>query len=245
MATPASNWPTLLHVTHAKSGSQWLRAILDNCAPHQVVHPVHGMGQFLENPVRSGMIYPALFVTKDEFDGVVLPPNARRFVVIRDLRDTLVSWYFSLKVSHTVDHSTLTEMRNTLNALTFEKGLIWLIEDPYFSKIATIQSSWCQSGELLVRYEDLLERDEEILERILLRECGIPVERARLREIIHANRFDQLTGRTRGTEDVSSHQRKGIAGDWCNHFTHRVKDSFKERFGTVLIETGYESTDSW
>ena len=98
------NWPTVLHVTHQKAGSQWLAKILYDCAPERVLFATYGMVQFLQEPVRSGMIYPTLYVTKEELDAVILPPNTRHFVVIRDLRDALVSWYFSLKVSHVVNH---------------------------------------------------------------------------------------------------------------------------------------------
>jgi Sulfotransferase domain len=241
----APNWPTVLHVTHRKAGSQWLRRILYDCAPERVVFAEYEMAQFLSKPVLSGMIYPTLYLAKEEFDTVLLPAGARHFVVIRDLRDTLVSWYFSLKVSHAADHPLVAELRSTVNALTLEEGLIWFIEGTYFNETAAMQRSWHRSGERLIRYEDLLERDEEILERILLQECGVPIERARLRAAIHANRFECLTGRARGTEDVSSHERKGIVGDWRNYFTDRVKALFKERFGALLLDTGYESTPDW
>ena len=97
----------------------------------------------------------------------------------------------------------------------------------------------------MVRYEDLLERDEEVLTRLLLDECGLPIERAHLQAAIHACRFERLTGRARGDEDISSHERKGIAGDWRNYFADRVKSVFKERFGPLLLATGYESDADW
>src|SRR5262245_3827755 len=241
----APDWPTLLHVTHRKAGSQWLRRILYDCAPERVVFTAYEMAQFLSKPVLRGMIYPTLYVTKEEFGSVPLPAGARHFVVIRDLRDTLVSWYFSLKFSHVDDHPIVAELRSAIDGLTLEESLIWFIEGPYFSETAAMQRSWHRSGERLVRYEDLLERDEEILERILLDECGMPIGRARLKAAIHANRFERLTGRPRGTEDISSHERKGIVGDWRNYFTDRVKALFKERCGTLLLETGYENTPDW
>jgi len=54
-----------------------------------------------------------------------------------------------------------------------------------------------------------------------------------------------LTGRRPGQEDIHAHQRKGIAGDWRNHFTTRVKEVFKQRYGHVLIATGYEPDLNW
>jgi len=243
-STPA-NWPTVLHVTHAKAGSQWIHKILHHCAPDRIVAPQYDVVQFLHSPIRSGAIYPTLYLARKDFDQVILPSNSRRFVVIRDLRDTLVSWYFSMKTSHVVDHPVTSEYRAALRARSLEDGLVWSTGTAAFELCADVQRSWHDSGERLIRYEDLLGRDEEVLTRVLLDECGMPIERARLRAAIHACRFERLTGRARGEEDITSHQRKGIAGDWRNYFTDRVKDIFKERFGQVLLATGYESDLGW
>ena len=91
-----------------------------------------------------------------------------------------------------------------------------------------IQQSWLEAGERLIRYEDLLKHDVEILEPVLLGECGLPVPAERFRSIVQENRFEKLThGRPAGREDVSAHERKGIAGDWRNHFTQRMKRTLK------------------
>ena len=68
--------------------------------------------------------------------------------------------------------------------------------------------------------------------------AGFPIERARVQAAIRACRFERLTGRARGKEDISSHERKGIVGDWRNYFTDRVKGVFKERFGPLLLCDG-------
>ena len=55
-------------------------------------------------------------------------------------------------------------------------------------------------------------------------------------------RFEKKTGgRKAGETNVKSHYRKGVAGDWINHFTEEHVAAFNERFGDVLIRTGYES----
>jgi lipopolysaccharide transport system ATP-binding protein len=81
---------------------------------------------------------------------------------------------------------------------------------------------------------------------LLQDECRLPVSRARFREIVLANRFGRLTGgRSWGNEDVSAHERKGIAGDWRNYFTGPVKQAFKARYGGLLVATGYERDLNW
>src|SRR5262249_48297045 len=153
--------------------------------------------------------------------------------------------YFSMKVSHAPDHPAVLECRAALRARSVEDGLLWCMRSKGFEDSAAIQRSWGVSGERLIRYEDLLEKDEEVLVRLLQWECGLPIEEERLRSIIRANRFESLTGRPRGQEDVTSHERKGVAGDWRNYFTDRVKRAFKARFGDLLVATGYKKGLDW
>jgi hypothetical protein len=238
-------WPTLIHVTHWKAGSQWIHRILRGCAPDRVVDPEEDNAQFLKRPIRSAMIYPTVYLTKEEFDKIALPPFSRRFVVIRDLRDTLVSLYFSVKISHPDSGPEFGRIRSELRALGHERGLLWLLDTPEFHHLADIQQSWQQAGEPLIRFEELVERDEDLLENLLLHQCRLPVDRHMLREVVRASRFEALTGRRRGEEEIRSHYRSGLAGDWHNHFTERVTAAFKDRFGALLLATGYEQDLDW
>lgn len=73
---------------------------------------------------------------------------------------------------------------------------------------------------------------------------SLPAER--LLGIVHDNRFETKTGgRREGEEQVTSHYRKGVAGDWANHFTQAHVDAFKERYGDLLLLLGYESSLDW
>lgn len=237
----AEDAPTIFHITHWKAGSQWIHKILVDCVPERIIPPQLREAQFLDGPLQPQKVYPTVYVTKQQFDSVRLPSNWRRFVIIRDLRDTLVSAYFSLKVSHAILDYRIARWRSVLQSLSMEDGLIYLI-DEYLPRCASIQVSWLQAGERLLRYEDLLENDLDILEQVLLDECELPVSRERFREVVRANRFEQLTkGRLRGQEDRIVHERKGIAGDWRNYFSDRVTRAFNERFGGLLVATGYDN----
>ena len=86
------------------------------------------MTQFLRTPIQPGKVYPTLYVTKEEFDSVAMPANCRRFVVIRDLRDTLVSLYFSHKFSHALLNEEFVEIRRALEERDEEEGLLFILE---------------------------------------------------------------------------------------------------------------------
>lgn len=241
----AEEAPTIFHITHWKAGSMWLADILRQCAPSRIVTPQWGAIQFMQWPVQAGMIYPALYLTKPQFDSVQLPADWRRFVVIRDLRDTLVSSYMSFKFSHPDTNHWLARTRPLLHSRSLDDGLMHLMDD-WLPVCADRQLSWLEAGERLIRYEDLLENDVEILEGVLIGECRLPVSRERLREVVLASRFVHLTkGRQRGQEDTRVHRRKAIAGDWKNYFSDRVRQAFKARYGGLLAATGYEADLSW
>ena len=235
--------PTVFHITHYKAGSQWIHRLFLALAPDRIVAPDAFHHQFLDQPVVPGKVYPTLYLTREQFRSVALPRNHRKFVVIRDLRDTLVSLYFSQLKSHPILFKGMEQQRQTLAALGPEEGLLAAMHELVFA--AQVQWSWTVAREPVVKYEDLLQNDEDILADVLLRRCQLGVGREVLRDTVRANRFEAFSGRKPGDEDVTSHQRKGIAGDWRNHFTPRVTEVFKRRYGSVLIATGYEKDFKW
>ena len=264
--------PTVFHITHVKSGSQWVYQILNECAPARIVKPRVQVAQFYEDAILPGMIYPTVYAPRDRFESTLWPsakPEAeshaaqnwqnfveqklpvKTFVVIRDLRDTMISLYFSLKVSHAIISEKVAEGHRRLNEMDLEEGFLYLSgksggrEMEYQAKI---QLSWlpiCRSGDaLLVRYEDLIRDEFGQFEKIATH-CELDVSSARLREIVGRNSFSSRAGRKPGEEDIASHYRKGISGDWQNHFSPQVAEEFKKNFGQVLIDTGYEKDLNW
>jgi hypothetical protein len=96
-----------------------------------------------------------------------------------------------------------------------------------------------------VRYEDLLERPEQELGRIL-RFLGVSADKEVVGRSVMAESFEKRSGgRKRGQEDSTSARRKGVTGDWKNVFTERDKALFKEFAGELLVELGYEKDNSW
>jgi hypothetical protein len=96
-----------------------------------------------------------------------------------------------------------------------------------------------------VRYEDLLEKPEEEVRR-LLRFLQADASDEIVGGCVSSASFERWTdGRERGQEDSTSFLRKGVAGDWRSVFTERDKQTFKEAAGDSLIELGYEKGYDW
>lgn len=67
----------------------------------------------------------------------------------------------------------------------------------------------------------------------------VPAERVLKR--VHQNRFSKRAGgRAIGEEDVSHHFRKGVPGDWKNHFSPEHVREFNRRHRDLLEMTGYD-----
>jgi hypothetical protein len=242
MESDYAQQPTVFHVTHWKAGSQWLHKILREVAADRIIAPQIYESQFLDSPLTAGAIYPTVYVSREQFNSVALPENHRKFVIVRDLRDTLVSAYFSIRYSHPLIAETLADWRRRLDSSSIEDGLLILM-DEWLPASAQIQESWVRSGEKFIRYEDLLKNDTDILEEVLIHQCEIQIDPNRLHEIVVANRFENLTGgRKPGDENLMAHERKGIAGDWENYFTPLVLEKFNERHGRLVVDAGYELT---
>jgi SAM-dependent methyltransferase len=237
---------TLFHITHWKAGSQWILKILEALAPERVVRPRLGEGQLLLDPIVEGGIYPTAYLTREQFLSIDRPEGSRHFVVTRDLRDTLVSGYFSARYSHALSSIGLADLRHQLEQLSLDDGLL-LLAEKWLRGPALIQASWEKEPACVFKYEDLLHHDFELMQEALNTVGGLNISTERLRAAVEANRFDVLTGgRQAGLENTMAHERKGIAGDWQNHFSERVTRRVDELYGPLIrrYELGSRSSSA-
>lgn len=200
---------------------------------------------FQNLPAKKGHIYPGLMLTRDEFLSRPEFSEAKRFVMIRDLRDTLVSHYFSLKNTHAPDkHGRVEEARNYLKSTDIENGLIYLFERD-LERLVAVQRSWLEGDDVVVRYEDLIQNDVAGFEELFTDRLNLPVPRRYIRPAVEACQFENVFGRKLGQKDESAHGRQGLPGDWKNYFTPKVAEAFQKTAGNVLKLGRYESDDSW
>lgn len=100
-------------------------------------------------------------------------------------------------------------------------------------------------GDLIaVAYEDL-QRDPQTTLRGVLEALELPCDEPLVEQMVAQSSFEFRTGRQRGEEAKGRFDRKGVAGDWINHFDEADKTVFKEIAGDLLIRLGYEQDNSW
>ncbi|RYF45354.1 MAG: hypothetical protein EOO38_16160 [Cytophagaceae bacterium] len=133
--------------------------------------------------------------------------------------------------------------RETLQSLNLEDGLSFLLER-HLTRIAAIHSSWLEAGEPVYRYEELLQ-NEAMLTELFLDKLQLPASPETLRRALDRCGFESVFKRKLGEVDDASHGRKGLPGDWANHFTPALRRRFHEQFGPLLISAGYERNEQW
>ena len=166
-----------------------------------------------------------------------------KFFVIRDLRDSIISAYFSVRYSH-VATDQIQKRRNALYDLSEEDGITYMIEK-VGKGYARIQTSWLDTVETPVfRYEEFIENELESFGKII-EHCEINISNRKLKSIVQSNSFSNITGRKPGQEDKFSHLRSGTKNNWKDHFTSDHILLFKKLYGEILIQTGYEKDLNW
>ena len=247
------------HCCVHKTASQWLRKILRDQRTYQYCGlDVYNYEEELPGGVdtrkitertfdgafpRSTIVTP-IYIDLPGFQRLPKPESFRAFFVPRDPRDVVVSWYFSVKLSHKV-MGLIGEVREKLQALPEEEGLQLVIgfvdSRGGFAALRSWQRGVSNDSRLRIfRYEDLTGDEQFATWRQLVAHCDIQMPDDVLREVLKEYAFSALTkGRERGAEDVKSHLRKGIHGDWKNHFTPIVEQKFRATTGGLVEELGY------
>jgi lipopolysaccharide transport system ATP-binding protein len=182
-------------------------------------------------------IYSALFLDYDEFQRIDFSAHQPCFFVMRDIRDTLVSLYFSHRYSH-VENEEVKKTRRVLESMDEQEGMLYIFENNW-EEIARIQTSWVRSGKHVYRYEDLFMSQGQLLEKIF-NDVGFKVPKSLLRKAIKKNAFEAKFNRKPSEVDIYSHGRTGMPGDWQNHRNERLDDFIEKCLFPVLAETGYE-----
>jgi hypothetical protein len=234
---------------HHRSASTWARKVLlEICKDIGLNWEQMSASAKGRQVIQPGA--PTLYVYPNSLprDLESIPDEALGFHLFRDPRDVLISDYYSRKWSHKITAPDKQEIRDYLKNHDEETGLIYMLDHcTYFPQI----DGWklgTKANVLEVRYEDLLASEgsaglsadtfNEVLEHL-----GIKIPDAHLEQILRDSSFKTLSGgRELGQEDVKSHFRKGVAGDWKAYFARytTLESAFYERYGHLVTAMGYE-----
>lgn len=244
--THRSDLTNIYHCCVHKTGSQWIRKILSDrrTFTHTGLRPYHYQSRLKKGDRRDikDRIFPEpfprktivspIYINYQNFQEMPKPERYKAFFIWRDPRDVLVSWYFSTKISHPNKHSDVH--RDHLRSVSESDGLAYGIDLLQSRGLFDALSSWQDAEDpnvMVVRYEDLVGNDAAGEFRRLFDHLEIPFPSEILAQLLDSYSFKKLSGRKQGEEDKGSKFRKGIAGDWKNHFDEHLLKRFAEATG--------------
>jgi hypothetical protein len=249
--------PVLFIAGLPKSGTTWLERMIssypgyhDYLIPDVAAHELRTGGSHdYDLPADMfGRFDRMLVLTKMHVHGS--PHNARLLheagipyaVLHRDLRDVAVSNHFYVR--NTPWHP---EHRFHVGR-SLEEGLRVFADRTLPAYVDWVRS-WRDNHDpargIILRYEDLLADTADCMTR-LARHFGLDDDPAMIADIVERNSFRRLSeGRDRGQSSDASFFRKGVAGDWRNHFTPALTELYRDRIGAFLVEIGDEEDGSW
>ncbi len=91
----------------------------------------------------------------------------------------------------------------------------------------------------LMRYEDLLRETTSIMEDVF-GFLNVETRRGEVSDICREHSFSLESKQQTAEADAGSYMRKGIVGDWKNHFSDQCVSSFERIAGEALQLAGYE-----
>lgn len=245
-----SEYDNIYYCCTQKTASQWFKKIFSEAIIYQntglkmivydQLHPRLQDAKF-DQAFPAGTFIMDLYIDYLSYQTIPKPKRYKTFFILRDPRDIVVSWYFSIRHSHP-ENRLIPQLRKDLNRLSLKDGLKYSIESLESAGLFYAQQSWMNQNEETIRifrYEDFVNDNYAFL-RQLFSYLHIGISEDNLRKLTDRNEFKNFSGkRDRGTEDVYHHYRKGVSGDWMNYFDNEVIDFFKKTTGDLLKITCY------
>ena len=162
-------------------------------------------------------------------------PRAKFVHLVRDGRDAAVSCWFHYK--RVKPEQVSQRWGGDFAAFLDTSAQQWAQET---AKGRQAAERW-PAQVIELRYEDLLQHPTAALAR-LAGFLGVSDETATLEACLAAADFEKLSGgRGQGEEERGSFFRKGVAGDWREHFDAAAAERFEALAGAQLRAYGYDA----
>ena len=235
----SKTFPLYIVTEYPKSGGSWVSQMLSDYL--NVPFPRNQFPKFQSSIMHGHYLY--------------FPTMKNVFVILRDGRDIMVSFYYHCLFKNERFNARLVEI--TRRDLEFDDYddiknnlpvfIKYLFTHKRHSKFtwSTFVQNWIDKDVAFIRYENLLQDPIREVSSAIYEVCKLKTDEIRLGQIAEKYSFKNLTKRNQGEENKHSFLRKGISGDWKNKFSSEAKQVFNEFAGKELIKLGYEVDDSW
>lgn len=248
-----SPYENIYYCCTQKTASQWLKEVFSDFTVYkytglevfpftQVVLPLQDAR--FDGPLPKRTIGTHLYIDYATYQSIPKPDKYKTFFILRDPRDIVVSWYFSIRYSHSLIDGIL-EYRNELEKLGVNEGLKYSIDKLDDVGLFSLQRSWINISEdcekvNIFRHEDLASDNPPFLKH-LFDYLNIIMPDKEFIALCDRHRFQRYSGdRKQGAEDPKSHYRKGVSADWRNYFDSSTMTYFRQVTRDLLEVLEYQ-----
>ena len=235
---------------HPKSGGTWLAGMVSD---------------YLQLPFPRYSLLPVTFPAVVHTFRRYHPRLRRVLYLYRDGRDVMTSLYFDrLRIARHSERPGRRYVDRTYSRL-FGKGydpadvvrhLPRFIEFEFTNPGRGTPLNWADHiadwhhpdravGITYLSYEELRRDCAGALGRAIEAATGEPVDDWGIETTVEKMSMKRQTGREPGEADPTQHARKGIVGDWRNHFSREAAELFDRLAGDTLVRLGYERDRGW
>ncbi len=227
---------------YPKSGGTWLVNVLGDALGRRKLGVEASRGQFIpalqNHPwyrglTDVGMGKPCVMRGHEPPTSPLLDFPCTMIHLVRDARDVAVSrFHFEHLCSDLSLQKPLSE--------TFAEYALKLASD-----WVTFVTAWQEAGAsqkvVLVRYEDMLLDTPGVVKRTF-EDCGYAVDDAAIGQAVMKNTKQNMRKELADSlgEQLGRFVRKGVAGDWVNHFDDKTHRAFLAIAKPTMISLGYE-----
>jgi len=240
----------MLVVGYPKSGNTWFCYLLAYCLNAEyddLDDPgVHPQSDYERQYVKGGLAHKSW----QEQTGLILkthrktvrPKGEPVVYLVRDGRDVLVSYFHYLQKFFPATFGRA--VKGTIWSRLFRFGRP---QHEFGGFLRCFAPKWAdhvnywlaRNPDVLVRYEDL-KKDPTCTLNTIFAGLGVEVAESVILEALDIFSFQKMSGRKEGAEDNKSFYRKGISGDWRNHFSAADLAYFDGKAARVMTELSYK-----
>lgn len=231
------NKPIIL-TEYPKSGGSWIVSMIGDALeiPKRdiYVRPGFDLFEIAKHPwytETNKLDFPARSVIKSHElpDSPLIDFAATYIHLVRDGRDVVVSkWFFDKEFC----------VKNGITT-SFDKNF-----DDYVAEVAKEWAkyifSWAAKGFVTVHYENFLADPEKTLGVLLKQVLGFDIQKSVLEEAVSKHTKKKFSDALSKTFKHNTFVRKGVSGDWKNHFSKKNIESFNSVAKDAMSLLGYE-----
>jgi len=228
--------------THHKTGTVWLASVF------KVISQFHSLNYNFAKRGTNPADFDIYMHDHSKFDFDAIDFEYRGMHIIRDPRDVIISGTFYHQKSQEV---WLHEKQDRFNGMSYLEKINSikdmddkiLFEMDHASNVTINEMiGWNYSNPnfIEVRYEDLIQDYDLELFHKIFKHLGFPG--GSIPGLLNIAYKKSIFS---GEVEKKGHIRSGKSRQWEKHFKPVHLEKFRENFGDVLIDLGYEEDDTW